>query len=233
LRSTSPIIAGVAAAIVVGPFLVWGLIILLVTVDASKTERAETRRALQQRYANTFGGTQEVELLEAPERFQPPDVPGSASINVSGRYPVKDVATQSSEGRMADIHALRSAEEECKRLVRKVASRCVVVDPDFQSSMKLEFMAPAQASPDGQSGTIDALRLRYTDQRPGDDAVGREEIYARIADNCRETRMTTGSCRIVKISLSSAFSVDKEGRKWSTTSGLADILVMRREEPES
>jgi hypothetical protein len=235
LRWTNRIIAGVAVAIVVVPLLVWGLVILLVTADASKTASAEARNALQQRYAKSFDGVQKVELLEVPEQSQSPDIAASASINVRGQYPVRDVVTQSSDRRMANIHALQYAEEECKRLARKVAAQCVVVDPDVQSSMKLEFMVSGQPGPDrgGRSGVIDALRLRYVDQRTGDDAAGREEIYGRIADSCRETKVTIGPCRIVRISLSSAFSVDEKGQKRSTTNGSADILVMRKEEPES
>ncbi|WP_137929738.1 hypothetical protein [Mesorhizobium comanense] len=227
------IIAGAALAIVIGPFVVWGLVILLVTVDASKTEKAKAHLTLQQRYADTLGGAQEVELLETPEQSGSTDMTASASINVRRQFPVRDIAATSGEKRMADIHALRYAEEECERLVRKVASKCAVVDPDFQSSMKLQFITPGQAGPDGQSGVIDALRLRYLDQRSGDDTAGREEIYAQIADNCRETRMTIGSCRIVRISLSSTSSFDNKGQKRSTTSGIADILVMRKEEPGS
>jgi hypothetical protein len=95
--------------------------------------------------------------------------------------------------------------------------------------MNLEFITSSQEDANERTGTIDALRVEYTDRRSGDDAAGREDVYARMAAHCRGTRMTIGHCTITKISLTTQFAADDKGQRWSDTRGYADMLVVRNE----
>jgi len=230
------IIAGIGVAAVAAPLMVWGFVILLVTMDASRNETTEDRRALEQRYAKAFAGAEEVNLLETSEQSLSFDAAGSATIDVNTGDVSGDAAERSLRGRDLDIHSIQKATEECRQLVRAVAGRCVVADARAQSPtsliMKLEFVTSGQEDAAKQSGKVDALRVRYVDRRRGDDAAGREDIYARIAGHCRGTKMTAGHCSISKIIISTKFAADDKGQKWSTTQGSADMLVTRNEAPE-
>ncbi len=241
MRWIGRIILAVAVGIAMIPFLVWGHVFLLFYLEAKDNERSRAHRDLQARYASAFNQAREVQLLEAAKGDFAADEIASATMEIAWRYPAEDATATSRERREISIRAARQGEEECARLVKEIASKCRVVEAKSDSEnpirlvMQLEFTTSGQPAPSGviRSSAVDALRLVYTDVRAGEDGTDREMIYARIAANCRGTRITVGRCTIKKLNLRTEFLLNSDGPERTVTKGHADVLVVRNAAPTS